>query len=312
MDDDMTKATETEQITGTAVLEAYDIKRMIFVVRGYQVMLDSDLAMLYQVDTGRINESAKRNSTRFPENFRFQLSEQEFLTLTSQIAISKTENTRGGRRKMPYVYTEQGIAMLSAVLHSNTAIQVSVNIMNAFVEMRRFIASNASMFQRITDVELKQLEYQKQTDEKFDQVFSYIQDHEESSQKVFFDGQIYDAYSLLAEIIGKAEKSIVLIDNYVGLETLDLIAKKRQSVSAEVYTSKKARVTETDIAHFNAQYPVLTVHYTDAFHDRFLILDKTEAYHIGASLKDAGKKCFGISLIQDAEITASLLSRVMA
>ena len=171
------------------------IENLIHYVRGQQVMIDSDLALLYNVETKRLNESVKRNAKRFPESFCFQLSEDEYADLGSQIATSNTENTssKGGRRYLPYVFTEQGIAMLSAVLRSDEAIQVSINIMNAFVKMRRFLAENALMFDKLNSLELKQLEYQKESNEKFDQIFAYISEHEEVGQKIFFEGQIYDA-----------------------------------------------------------------------------------------------------------------------
>ena len=188
------------------------IRDIIYFVRGQQVLLDSDLAALYKVDTKVFNQAVKRNIERFPAEFRFQLTQEEYDSLRSQIVTSK--KGRGGRRYMPYVFTEQGVAMLSAVLRSDTAIQVSIQIINAFVEMRRFIASNAALFERIYAVELKQLEFQKQTDKKFDKVFAYIDDHAESEQKIFFDGQIYDAFELLISLVQKAIKKIVLIDGY--------------------------------------------------------------------------------------------------
>ena len=292
----------------------YDIKSMIYVIRNKQVMLDSDLAMLYQVETRVFNQAVKRNIARFPDSFRFQISKDEYEALRSQIVTSKEEdangNKKGGRRYLPYVFTEQGIAMLSAVLRSDVAIQVSINIMNAFVEMRRFIANNALLFERISNIELKQLEYQKQTDEKLEQIFEYISGHEEAGQKVFFDGQIYDAFSLIVSLIQKAEKEITLIDGYVDVGTLDLLSKKKENVSVTIYTQKRTRLTKKDVENFNAQYPALEVKYTKVFHDRFLILDRDTAYHVGASLKHAGKKCFGINLIQDAGIIRDILQRL--
>ena len=292
----------------------YDIKSMIYVIRNKQVMLDSDLAMLYQVETRVFNQAVKRNIARFPDSFRFQISKDEYEALRSQIVTSKEEdangNKKGGRRYLPYVFTEQGIAMLSAVLRSDVAIQVSINIMNAFVEMRRFIANNALLFERISNIELKQLEYQKQTDEKLEQIFEYISGHEEAGQKVFFDGQIYDAFSLIVSLIQKAEKEITLIDGYVDVGTLNLLSKKKENVSVTIYTQKRTRLTKKDVENFNAQYPALEVKYTKVFHDRFLILDRGTAYHVGASLKDAGKKCFGINLIQDAGIIRDILQRL--
>ena len=300
---------EQEQTTDMipVVAETKDIKSLIYVVRGQQVMLDSDLAMLYQVETKVFNQAVSRNIERFPENFRFQLTKEEFDALRSQIA---TSNGRGGRRYRPYMFTEQGIAMLSGVLRSDVAIQVSIRIMNTFVEMRRFIANNALLFEKVSDIELKQLEYQKSTDEKFDKVFQYIEDHAESEQKIFFDGQIYDAFSLITSIIQKAQKEIILIDGYVDVDTLNILAKKNVGVDVKIYTYASAQLTNRDAANFNAQYPTLTVKKTQVFHDRFIILDGKTAYHIGASIKDAGKKCFGISLIDDPGVVADLLNRL--
>ncbi|OLR56690.1 DNA-binding protein [Hornefia porci] len=290
-----------------AIAETKDIKSLIYVVRGQQVMLDSDLAMLYQVETKVFNQAVTRNIDRFPENFRFQLTKEEFDALRSQIA---TSNGRGGRRYRPYMFTEQGIAMLSGVLRSDVAIQVSIRIMNTFVEMRRFIANNALLFEKVSNIELKQLEYQKSTDEKFDKVFQYIEDHAESEQKVFFDGQIYDAFSLITTIIQKAQKEIILIDGYVDVDTLNILAKKNTGVDVKIYTFASAQLTNRDAANFNAQYPTLTVKKTQVFHDRFIILDGKTAYHVGASIKDAGKKCFGISLMEDPGVVTDLLNRL--
>lgn len=300
---------EQEQTTDiiSVIAEAKDIKSLIYVVRGQQVMMDSDLAMLYQVETKAFNQAVSRNIERFPENFRFQLTKEEFDALRSQIA---TSNGRGGRRYRPYMFTEQGIAMLSGVLRSNVAIQVSIRIMNTFVEMRRFIANNSLLFEKVSDIELKQLEYQKSTDEKFDKVFKYIEDHAEAEQKIFFDGQIYDAFSLITSIIRKAQKEIILIDGYVDTDTLNILAKKNTGVDVKIYTYASAQLTNRDTANFNAQYPTLTVKKTQVFHDRFIILDGKSAYHIGASVKDAGKKCFGISLINDPGLVADLLNRL--
>ena len=308
------EAKKTDGITNDLVeIVQPSIEKMIYVIRDKQVMLDSDLAILYQVETGALNRAVKRNISRFPEDFRFQLTKEEYQNLRCQTGISSLaqgENNYGGRRTLPYVFTEQGISMLASVLHSEVAIKVSIGIMRAFVEMRRFIANNALLFERISNVELKQLEYQKQTDEKLDQIFEYISDHEESNQKVFFDGQIYDAFSLIVSLIQKAKKEIVLIDGYVDVGTLNLLAKKNENVAVVMYTLKRTKLSQGDVDNFNSQYPLLKVRYTRVFHDRFLILDKKNAYHIGASLKDAGKKCFGITLIEDDGIVRDILQRL--
>lgn len=275
MADQMTNEVLDQETAEAQMVEVVQpaIEKLIYVIRDKQVMIDSDLAMLYHVETKRLNEAVKRNIARFPEEFRFQLTEKETESLRSQIATSMESNgnneKKDGRRYLPYAFTEQGIAMLSAVLRSDVAIQVSINIMNAFVEMRRFIANNALLFERISNVELKQLEYQKKTDEKLEQIFEYIADHEESNQKVFFDGQIYDAFSLIVSLIQKAEKEIILIDGYVDVGTLNLLSKKKDNVNVTVYTLKRTKLSKTDVDNFNMQYPTLNVKYTNVFHDRF-------------------------------------------
>ena len=280
-------------------LDAGEIKRRIFTIRGRQVMTDSALAEYFGTTTGNLNRAMKRNIKRFPESFCFQLTDDEILRCQIGIPMQK-RGIKGGRTYLPYVYTEQGIAMLTSVLHTERAIAASISIMEAFVEMRRFIANNAALFERISKVELKQLEYQKHTDERFDQIFEYIGSHKETNQKLFFDGQIYDAFSLLIELIQKAEQDIILIDGYVDVSTLNLLAKKQSGVSVSIYTFQKTKLTAQDIVVFNAQYPQLDVKYSNAFHDRFLILDGKTVYHIGASLKDAGKKSFAVMLMKNA------------
>ena len=289
-----------------------DIRSLIYLVRNQQVMLDSDLAMLYQVETKILNQAVKRNIQRFPEDFRFQLKESEYQNLKSQFVTSSfgDNEKHGGRRKLPYAFTEQGIAMLSAVLRSDVAIQTSINIMNTFVKMRKFISDNAMLLERISNVELAQREYQKHTDERFEQIFDYIAGHEESNQKIFFDGQIYDAFSLLAKLIQQANDKIILIDGYVDIGTLNLLSKKNKEVVVVVYTHHKTKLNDIDMNNFNMQYPLLELKYTEVFHDRFLIIDDKEVYHIGASLKDAGKKCFGINLIEDNSIVNEILKRL--
>ncbi len=299
---------DIQTVSSVSLVETTNLSGLIYTIRGQQVMLASDLASLYQVETRVLNQAVKRNQKRFPERYCFQLTMEEFENLTSQFVMSS--HGHGGRRVLPYAFTEQGIAMLSAVLRSDVAIEVSIRIMDAFVEMRRFIASNAQLFERIERVELKQLTYQKETNEKLEQVFDFINAHAESSQKIFFNGQIYDAFSLLASLIEQATKDIILIDGYVDIGTLNLLAKKKNGVDVEIHTFSNTRLTEADVTKFNSQYPTLTVKYTSAFHDRFLILDHKEAYHIGASLKDAGKKCFAITLLQEEGLLRELLDRL--
>ena len=307
-----TKEIVTNEVAEEVTIYENNIKNLIYVIRGQQVMLAGDLAYLYQVETRTLNQAVKRNSARFPESFRFQLTEEEYTNLKSQFVISSLEDkgVHGGRRYLPYVFTEQGIAMLSAVLRSDVAIQVSIKIMNTFVEMRRFMANNSLVINRINELEVKQLSYQKDTDEKFNKVFQYISEHEEVSQRIFFEGQIYDAFSLLTELVSKAEKEITLIDNYVDIGTLNILTKKRDNVMVHIYTVKRTRLSAKDVSNFNQQYPSVEMHYTEEFHDRFLIIDGTLAYHVGASLKDAGKKCFAINRIEDRANIIDILNRI--
>ena len=224
------------------IVEDREIQSMIYTFRGKQVMVDSNLADLYQVTTKRLNEQVNRNKNRFPPQFMFQLTEDEYRDLRSQIATSNDGDKHGGRRYMPYVFTEQGIAMLSAVLRSDVAVQVSIKIMNAFVEMRRFLVNNAAIFERLDRVELKQTE----TDKKLEQVFNYIATRTEVKQHIFFDGQIYDAFSFIVDLIKKAQNKLVLIDNYVDTNTLNLLCKKNNGVSVLIAGSGKGSLTSGD------------------------------------------------------------------
>ena len=296
------------------IIQTNEIGRLIYTIRGKQVMLDHDLAALYGYEVRALNQQVKRNIGRFPDDFMFQLTKEEIEIVKSQIVTSPYSNfysgQDGGRRKPPYAFTEQGIYMLATVRKGEIADQQSIFIMRAFREMRHFVANNALLFEKISHIELKQLEYEKSTDERFDKVFQYIEDHAESEQKIFFDGQIYDAFSLITSIIHKAQKEIILIDGYVDVDTLNILAKKNNGVDVKVYTYASAQLTNRDAANFNAQYPTLIVKKTQVFHDRFIILDGKTAYHIGASIKDAGKKCFGISLLEDPDMVTDLLKRL--
>ncbi len=280
--------------------ETENIKNLIYTIRGKQVMLDSDVAMLYQYTTKSINKAMKRNINRFPEDFCFQLTEKEVENLRFQFGTSslKKENY-GGRRYLPYVYTEQGISMLAGVLKNEIAVQVSINIIRTFIEMRKFISLNGKLFKRLTNVECKILEH----DKKFDIVFNELQKDEkmEFKQKIFFDGQIYDAYSLIIDIIKKAKQKILIIDNYIDDSILKMLSKKNQKVEVVILTLQNSKLNKLDITKFNKQYPVLKLAYTNKFHDRFIVIDNKELYHVGASLKDLGKKCFAISKIEDKE-----------
>ena len=281
--------------------ESENIKNLIYTIRGKQVMLDSDVAMLYNCETRIINQAVKRNIERFPERFCFQLTKFEMLNLKSQNVISSltNENFYGGRRKLPTVFTEQGIAMLSGLLRNEIAVKVSISIMDAFVEMRKFITSNGQVFQEINIIKDKLLEH----DKKFDKVFDEFQKDKklEFKQQIFFNGQIYDAYSLIIDIIKSAKSKILIIDNYIDDSILKMLSKKSANVEVVILTSQNCDITRLDINKFNNQYPILKISKTNKFHDRFIVIDNKELYHVGAALKDLGKKCIAISKIEDSE-----------
>ena len=256
-----------------------------------------------------VNKAVKRNIDRFPEEFCFQLTENEFETLRFQIGTSKQnlkidDELRGGRRYLPYVFTEQGIAMLAGVLKNDIAVRVSINIIKSFIEMRKFISLNGHVFERLTSIEYKLLEH----DKKFDEVFNQLQLEENIKQRIFFDGQIYEAYSLIVDIIRKANNKILIIDNYIDDSVLKMLAKKNNHVEVVILTSDKSNIDTLDIKKFNKEYPILKVAKTNKFHDRFIIIDNKEMYHLGASIKDLGKKCFGINKIEDKEIIEKIIN----
>lgn len=277
---------------------AHEIESKIFTVRGLQVMIDSDLAELYGVELKRMNEQVKRNIERFPVAFRFQLSRSEYDVLRSQFAT--LELGKGEHRKyLPYVFTEQGVSMLSAVLRSKTAIETSIRIINSFVQMRKFISQNAGIFQRLDTLERKQIE----TDVKLDRVLDAIEDRSvKPKQGIFYDGQIFDAYVFVSDLIKSAKKSIVLIDNYIDESVLSMLDKRAEGCSATIYTRSMSKTLKLDLEKHNVQYPAINIKpFADA-HDRFLILDDADVYHIGASLKDLGKRWFAFSKMGRASL----------
>ncbi len=285
------------------LLGSEHIEQKIFNVRSVQVMLDADLAELYQVSTSRLNEQVKRNMGRFPADFMFQLTVQEWGLLQAQRAQSshaslRSQNAmlkdgRGKHRKyLPYVFTEQGVASLSGVLKSDVAIAVHVEIMRAFVNMRKFLLENASVFQRLNQVELKLL----QNDEKFDRLFKALEaGRPEPDKGIFFDGQVFDAYAFVSDLIKRAEKEIVLIDNYLDESVFTLLTKRQAGVKATLYTKSISKSLELDLQKHNAQYPAIELKTFAQSHDRFLLIDQQQLYHLGASLKDLGKKWFAFS-----------------
>ena len=285
------------------VKEKLNIKDMIYEVRGKQVMLDSDLAKLYQCKNGtkEINQAVKNNANKFPERFSWRLTEKETKKFLVKSFDQKVE-TRGGRYKNPRVFTEQGVAMLATILKSKVATEVSIAIMDAFVEMRKFIYSNRDMFTRVISIEndLKLLnDKQDINEEKFELIFTEL-GKKEFKEQLFFDGQIYDAYSLLINIIREAKTKIIIIDNYLDKTILDILSYKDDKVVTKLYV--KDIKTKLDIDKFNLQYSNTSIEIIKNFHDRFIIIDNKILYHVGASLKDLGKKCFAINKMDNCYI----------
>lgn len=286
-----------------------NIKKLIQNIRGKQVLLDSDVAMLYHYETKNINKAMKRNIERFPEDFCFQLTKEELNSMRFQNGTSSLKNYNyGGRRYLPYAYTEQGISMLAGVLKNYIAIHVSISIIRAFIEMRKFISANGQVFQEINKINRKLLEHDKQ----FDKVFDELQNKkgDEFKEKIFFNGQIWDSYNLIIDIIKNAQNKILIIDNYIDDSILKMLTKKNKNVEVVILTSTKCDVNKLDINKFNKQYPILKVAKSNKFHDRFIVIDDKKLYHCGASLKDLGKKCFAISIIEDKEYLEKLMLNI--
>ena len=279
-----------------ALIDNQSIQNKIYTIRGVQVMIDRDLAILYGVETRRLNEQVKRNIERFPEEFMFQMTKEELENWMSQIATSNKETM--GLRKMPFAFTEQGVSMLSSVLKSDTAIQTSIQIINTFVNMRKFISLNASIFQRLDNIETKQQQNKLESDEKFNKIFDAIEEKGiPQKQHIFYDGQIFDAYLFVSDIIKSAKTSIKLIDNYVDESTLVLFTKRDTKVNMKIYTKTISKQLQLDLQKHNAQYPKIEIEKFNLSHDRFLIIDNMDVYHFGASLKDLGKKWFAVSMM---------------
>ena len=274
-----------------------EIAHRIYSIRGVQVMLDKDLATFYEIKPIRLREQVKRNPNRFPSDFVFQLSDNEVELMVSQNAIPSKQSLGG---YLPYVFTEQGVAAVSGVIKSDKADEMSVAIARTFVQMRKYIANNAGLFQRLDSMEQRQFQFQMTTDQRFEQVFKALEAKSElPDQGIFFNGQMYDAYAFTAELIRKANKSIILIDNYVDDAVLTLLSKRNKNVAATIFTKTISKQFLLDVKKHNSQYPeIKVVEFKDA-HDRFLILDETELYHFGASLKDLGKKWFAFSKMED-------------
>lgn len=335
----MAKKKGIEKVKSAPLQPLENIENLIQVIRGKQVILDRDLARLYGVETRVLNQAVQRNIERFPADFMFQLSKEEFENWKSQFAISNKDefsrsqivtlnddskdlrsqfatsnvnsinltsqivisNGRGGQRYLPYAFTENGIAMLSSVLRSPIAIATNIQIMRAFTAMRRFIAANAQVFQRLEVIEHTQLSlaaHQEEADKKFEEIFRRLDDGSVTQkQGIFYDGQIFDAYVFITERVREAKKRIVLIDNYIDETVFTILDKRTQGTKAKVYTKNLTPQLSLDLEKHNAQYAPIEVEPFDRSHDRFLCIDDT-VYHIGASLKDLGKKWFAFAKME--------------
>lgn len=281
-----------------------EIKNLIYIVRGKQVMLDSDVARLFGYQTKDLNRNVKNNIERFPEYYCFQLTEEEYKSLRCK-NFTLNKNGRGQHRKyMPYVFTEHGITMLAGLLKSNIAVNISIKIVNTFIEMRKFLIQNGQVFDRISTLEYKQLENEK----NFDKIFNMLQNKDNVKQKIFFEGQIWDSYSLIIDIIKKANNKIVIIDNYIDDSILKMLAKKKKNVESVIITSEKSNISKLDIQKFNEEYPILKAAKKNKFHDRFILIDNKILYHCGASIKDLGKKCFAITKIEEEQIINQIMN----
>ena len=278
-----------QEITTTTNI---DIKSKIYTIRDKQVMLDRDLAELYQVENRALKQAIKRNIDKFPDDFMFILSDNEIESMVSQNVIPSKQHLGGSK---PYAFSEQGVSMLSSVLKSKIATEISINIFRAFVNMRKFISQNALIFQKFDHIEQKLLKH----DERFDKVFEALEEKNPvQSQGIFYNGQIFDAHNFVSELIRGAKNSIVLIDNYVDDSTL-LLFSKNQNIDVVIYTNTFTKTLQLDLEKYNKQYKDISIVTNKKFHDRFLIIDNKDVYHIGASLKDLGKKTFAFSKMED-------------
>ena len=276
-----------EELTRSSMIE-----ERIFFIRKQHVMIDRDIAELYGIETKVLNQQVKRNIERFPENFMFRLNENEFHELVTNCDRFRTlKHTT----VLPHAFTEQGVSMLSAVLKSKTAIKVSIHIINSFVRMRKFVMDHMQLLHRMEQLEIRQL----RNEEDVERILTLINMHQtvQPKQGIFFDGQIYDAYSFVSGLVRNAERRIILIDNYIDDTVLTILDKRKENVEATVYTSKVTKETTLDIRKHNMQYRPIEVREFRKAHDRFLIIDD-KVYLVGASIKDLGKKWFGFTIME--------------
>lgn len=292
------------------ILDENDLKNKIYTIRGVQVMLDSDLAEIYGYSTKAFNQQVKNNIEKFDEDFMFQLTKEETDYLRSKFL---TANISSMTRTFPYAFTEQGIYMLMTVLKGKLAVKQSKTLIRLFKQMKDFVLTNSQLFAEIDSIKKHLIEsdmHHKENDKRIDELFTLMDKYKiEEKQGIFFQGQIFDAYAKFESFIQSARKEIVLIDGYVDLTVLERLAKKQKGVNVLLYTASKTKITNLDVQKFNAQYPTLTLNFTSKMHDRFLIIDNSVLYHIGASLKDLAKKCFAFEIL-DSSLIPSVLGNL--
>ena len=283
-----------------------DIKQLIYDIRGKKVMLDSDVAYLFGYEVKQLNRQVNRNINRFPESYCFKLTSEEIKYLWCQNGTAKLNSKR---RNLPYAFTEYGITMLAGLLKSEVAVKASIKIVNEFVEMKRLLYKNNNVYlvKDIYEMKNKLLEH----DEMILEIFSKFDKKEDFKNKIFYDGEVYDAYSFLVDIIKLAKNNVIVIDNYVDKVTLDILSKKNINVTIILITDdKKSKLTTTEIKKFNKEYSSLKIKYTNKFHDRFILIDEENLYHLGTSIKDLGNKIFAINKIEDKEIIEKIINKV--
>ncbi|GHT82938.1 hypothetical protein FACS1894125_6120 [Actinomycetota bacterium] len=290
-------ATSNKTASDVSSHEAFNPKDMILTLRGMQVLLDTDVAKLYGYETKYINRAANRNIERFPETFRFELSQSEFNEV-SRCHFGTLKVQQGKNMKyLPYAYTEQGIAMLSSLLKNGTAVRVSINIMSAFVEMRKILTGYGNTFDRIANIEQKQLTY----DKNFDIIFDKLQEPDIPPQRIFYKGQMYDAFKWLIDILKTAKSSVTIIDNYADSSVLETLSKCMSGLKFSIFTTNPNKIDIQHLQKFSEQFGVINIIKTKDFHDRYVIVDEKEVYLFGASLKDLGKKCFSVVKLEDSK-----------
>ena len=287
-----------------------NIEDMIYEIRGKQVMFDNDLAKLYQIETGALNRQMKRNNNRFPSDFCFQLSKDEYKNLKCQIGISKSNNTYGGRRTIPYVYTEYGVSMLSSVLHTDVAINMSIKIIRAFIQMKRYISNNLVKQRYMYNQVMRNIEDIAQNKKNIKLLQESFDKLEEKKlvNEIYFNGQIYDAYSKIVDILSISQKELIIIDGYADRTTLDII--KNIKCNVILIIKNKSKITSLDIEKYNKQYHNLKIIYNNNYHDRYFIIDRNIVYHCGTSINYAGSKTFSINKIEDVFVKDSLINNI--